>query len=323
MTSSASRSIADRADQRRPFGRLVTAMVTPFRADGSLDVDGAADLATYLVDQQDNDGLVVNGTTGESPTTSDAEKDAVLRAVLEAVGDRAHVIAGVGTNDTSHTIELARAAEKAGAHGTLVVTPYYSKPPQAGLAHHFRAVADSCGLPMMVYDIPGRAGVPIETETMVKLAGHERIVAVKDAKGDIAEASWVTARTSLAYYSGDDKNTLPLLSVGAVGVVGVPTHLFGRQTKAMIAAFEGGDHGRALELHRFLLPVFIGFFRTQGVILTKAALCLQKLPSGPVRSPLCAATVGEVAHLRDDCAAAGLTLGSTEQLATTHHWTES
>jgi 4-hydroxy-tetrahydrodipicolinate synthase len=323
MTSSATRSITDRADPRRPFGRLLTAMVTPFRADGSLDVDGAASLATYLVDQQANDGLVVNGTTGESPTTSDTEKDVVLRAVLEAVGDRAYVVAGVGTNDTHHTIELARAAEKAGAHGTLVVTPYYNKPPQIGLLHHFRAVADSCGLPMMVYDIPGRTGVAIETETMVKLSRHERIVAVKDAKGDIAETSWVTRRTELAYYSGDDKNTLPLLAVGAVGVVGVPTHLFGRQTKAMIEAFEAGDHRRALELHHLLLPVFTGFFHTQGVILTKAALCLEKLPSGPVRSPLCEATVAEVARLREDCARSGLTLGSVEQIATTHHWTES
>ena len=298
-------------DPRRPFGRLITAMVTPLRADGSLDLAGAARLAQYLVDESDHDGLVINGTTGESPTTSDAEKDALLRAVIEAVGDRAYVIAGVGTNDTHHTVELARAAEKAGAHGTLVVTPYYNKPPQAGLLQHFRSVADSCGLPMMVYDIPGRTGVPIETETLVRLAGHERIVAVKDAKGDIAETSWVTGRTDLAYYSGDDKNTLPLLSVGAVGVVGVPTHLFGRRTKEMIVAFEAGDVAGALRLHHALLPVFTGFFRTQGVILTKAALALQGLPAGGVRAPLVDATADEIARLREDCAAAGLTLGHT------------
>jgi 4-hydroxy-tetrahydrodipicolinate synthase len=309
-------------DPRRPFGRLLTAMVTPFRADGSLDLDGAATLATHLVDQQGNDGLVINGTTGESPTTSDAEKDAVLRAVLEAVGDRAYVIAGVGTNDTHHTIELARAAEKAGAHGTLVVTPYYNKPPQTGLLHHFRAVADACALPMMVYDIPGRTGVAIETSTMVRLAEHDRIVAVKDAKGDIVETSWVTKRTDLAIYSGDDKNTLPLLSIGAVGVVGVPTHLFGRQTKAMIEAYEAGDVDRALQLHHQLLPVFIGFFRTQGVIMTKAALALEGLPGGPVRAPLCDATVAEVSELREDCARAGRTLGSSDKIAALHHWTE-
>ena len=267
-------------DPRRPFGRLLTAMVTPMRADGSLDADGAARLATHLVDEQSNDGLVINGTTGEAPTTTDAEKEAVLRAVVEAVGDRAHVLAGVGTNDTHHTVELARAAEKAGASGVLVVTPYYNKPPQAGLLHHFRTVADASGLPMMVYDIPGRTGTAIETDTMVRLAEHERIVAVKDAKGDFTESSRVTARTDLAYYSGDDKNTLPLLAVGAVGVVGVPTHLFSRQTKAMIEAFESGNHAEALRLHHALLPVFTGFFRTQAVILTKAALALEGLPAG-------------------------------------------
>src|SRR5947208_1670981 len=152
-----------------PFGRLITAMITPFRADGSLDLAGAATLATHLVDEQGNDGLVVSGTTGESPTTTDAEKDLLLRAVVEAVGDRARVVAGVGTNDTHHTLELARAAEKAGAHGLLAVTPYYSKPPQAGLLAHFRAVADATSLPVMLYDIPGRTGTPIETETLCRL----------------------------------------------------------------------------------------------------------------------------------------------------------
>src|SRR5262245_53596933 len=196
------------ADTRRPFGRLLTAMVTPFAADGSVDVEGAARLASYLVDEQGNDGLVINGTTGESPTTSDAEKEALLRAVLEAVGDRAHVIAGVGTYDTHHTIELAGAAEKVGAHALLVVTPYYNRPPQSGLVRHFTAVADATGLPVMVYDIPVRTGTPIETETLCRLAEHERIVAVKDAKGEIATTSWVTRRTNLAYYSGDDRNTL-------------------------------------------------------------------------------------------------------------------
>jgi 4-hydroxy-tetrahydrodipicolinate synthase len=313
------------SDPRRPFGRLVTAMVTPFRSDYSLDVDGAARLAAYLVDEQGNDGLVVSGTTGESPTTTDAEKDALLRAVVEAVGDRAYVIAGVGTNDTRHTVELAHAAEKAGAHGILVVTPYYNKPPQTGLEYHFRTVADQCGLPMMVYDIPGRTGTAIRTETMVRIATHERIVAVKDAKGDLVETAWVTKRTDLAYYSGDDKVTLPLLAVGAVGVVGVPTHLFGRRTKEMILAYEQGDVTRALHLHHELLPAYEGFFRTQGVILTKAALTLQDLPGGPVRPPLCEASPAEIARLREDCAGSGLSLGDAtraaaiEARALTHH----
>jgi 4-hydroxy-tetrahydrodipicolinate synthase len=297
-------------DSRRPFGRLLTAMVTPFHSDGSLDAEGAARLATYLVDEQGNDGLVVSGTTGESPTTTDAEKDALLRAVVEAVGDRAQIVAGVGTYDTHHSVELARAAEKAGAHALLAVTPYYSRPPQAGLVRHFTTIADSTGLPVMLYDIPVRTGTPIATETLFRLGEHERIVAVKDAKGEIAETSRLTRDSGLAFYSGDDKNTLPYLSVGAVGVVGVPTHLFGRQTKEMILAFESGDHAEALRRHQDLLAIFLGFFRTQGVILTKAALREQGLPAGPVRSPLVDATEAEVAQLRADCEAAGLQLGA-------------
>ena len=299
-------------DPRRPFGRLITAMVTPFRADGSLDVDGAANLATFLVDQQGNDALVVNGTTGECPTTTDAEKDVVLRAVVEAVGDRVQVIAGVGTNDTRHSTELARSAEKAGAHGALAVTPYYNKPPQAGLVAHFLAIAESCDLPIMLYDIPSRSVVPIAPETMARLAEHERIVAVKDAKGDLGATSWVTRRTNLAIYSGDDKNTLPLLAVGAVGVVGVVTHLFGLRSKSMIEMYERGDVAGALAGHHELLPAFEGFFRTQGVILTKAALRLSGLPGGPVRLPLIDATDAELARLRADCREAGLNLGGAE-----------
>jgi 4-hydroxy-tetrahydrodipicolinate synthase len=214
----------------------------------------------------------------------------------------------VGTNDTRHSIELACAAEKAGAHGALVVTPYYNKPPQAGLIAHFTAVADACGLPVMLYDIPPRSVVAIEPETMIRLAAHPRIIAVKDAKGDIAATSWVTGRCDLAVYSGDDKNTLPLLAVGAVGVVGVP-HLIGRRNKAMIEAFERGDVAAALAIHHELLPVFEGFFRTQGVILTKAALRLAGLPAGPVRPPLVDATETQIAQLVADCAAAGLTFG--------------
>jgi 4-hydroxy-tetrahydrodipicolinate synthase len=305
-------------DPQRPFGCLVTAMVTPFRADGSLDSDGAATLATWLVDEQGHDGLVISGTTGEAPTTTDAEKDTLLRAVVEAVGDRAHVIAGVGTNDTRHTVDLAKAAEKAGAHGLLVVTPYYSRPPQAGLVHHFTAVADASGLPVMLYDIPGRSGVAISTDTMARVAEHPRVVALKDAKGDLAETSWVTARTDLALYSGDDKLTLPLLSIGAVGVVGVPTHLFGPPTRQMIEAYGRGDVAEALRLHHRLLPAYTGFFRTQGVITVKAALRLAGRPAGPVRPPLCPATPAEIARIREDCAASGLTLGDAEQMAHLH-----
>jgi 4-hydroxy-tetrahydrodipicolinate synthase len=296
------------ADARRPFGRLLTAMVTPMRADGSLDTEGAGQLASYLVDEQGNDGLVINGTTGEAPTTSDAEKETLLRAVVEAVGDRAHVVAGVGTFDTHHTIELARSAEKAGATGLLVVTPYYNRPPQAGLLRHFTAVADATALPVLVYDIPGRTGTAVETETMCRLAEHERIVGVKDAKGALNETSWVLRRTSLAYYSGDDGLTLPLLAVGAVGVVGTSTHLTGPGTKDMISAFDSGDVAGALALHRRLLPLYTGIFRTQGTILVKAALNLLGRPAGPVRSPLVDATEDQKVQLRADAADAGISL---------------
>ncbi|SBT53405.1 4-hydroxy-tetrahydrodipicolinate synthase [Micromonospora auratinigra] len=292
----------------RPFGRLITAMVTPFTADGSLDLDGSVRLAQHLVDEQGNDALVLNGTAGESPTTSEAEKEALIRAVVEAVGDRARVIAGVGTNDTRHTIELAAQAEKAGAHGLLVVTPYYNKPPQSGLLRHFTAVADASGLPIMLYDIPHRAGVAIATDTLVELAGHDRIVAVKDAKGDLFATAAVLSRCDLAYYSGEDALTLPFLSIGAVGVVGTSTHFTGVQTKQLIEAYEAGDNATALALHRRLLPLFTGIFRTQGTILVKAGLAAQGLPAGPVRSPLVDATADELAQLRADCAAAGLPL---------------
>jgi 4-hydroxy-tetrahydrodipicolinate synthase len=292
----------------RPFGRLLTAMVTPFAPDGSLDVEGAAELASYLVDEQRNDALVISGTTGESPTTTDGEKDRLLRAVVEAVGDRARVVAGVGTNNTAHTIELAHAAEKAGAHGLLVVTPYYNKPPQAGVERHFRAVADVVGLPIMVYDIPHRAGVAIATETMCRLAEHERIVGVKDAKGDLTASSWVLARTGLAYYSGDDAATLPLLSIGGVGLVGTSTHFTGPIAKDMIEAYERGDNATALVLHRRAMPMFTGIFRVPGTMLVKAGLRARGLPAGPVRSPLVDASDQELSQLRLDASATGLTL---------------
>lgn len=293
---------------QRPFGRLLTAMVTPFAADGSVDVDGAARLAAYLVDEQRNDALVVNGTTGESPTTTDAEKDAVIRAVVEAVGDRAQVVAGVGTFSTHHTVELARSAEKAGAHGLLVVSPYYNKPPQAGLVKHFTTVADAVDLPVLLYDIPHRTGVAISTDTMVTLSGHPRIVGVKDAKGDLAAASWVMHRAEFAYYSGDDAATLPLLSIGGVGVVGTSTHFTGIGTKDLIEAYERGDVAQARRLHQALLPLYTGIFRTQGTILVKAGLNARGLPAGPVRPPLVDATEAELAQLRIDCADAGLPL---------------
>jgi 4-hydroxy-tetrahydrodipicolinate synthase len=296
------------SDPARPFGRVLTAMVTPFTDEGDIDLAGAQELAAQLVDRGAHDGLVVHGTTGESPTTSDAEQRAVLEAVLDAVGDRAVVVAGVGTNDTAHSIELARQAERLGAHGLLVVTPYYSKPPQAGLLRHFTAVADSTDLPVMLYDIPPRTVVPIEVETLVRAAEHPRIVAVKDAKGDLGAVAWTLARTDLAYYSGEDMLNLPLLALGAVGVVSVVGHLVGPRLAELIAAVESGDLVKAREVNESLLPVYTGIFRTQGVILTKAALRELGLPGGPVRPPLVDATPEQLAQLRTDLAAGGVPL---------------
>ncbi|MGW7758434.1 4-hydroxy-tetrahydrodipicolinate synthase [Streptomyces violaceusniger] len=299
--------MAPTSTSQTPFGRVLTAMVTPFTADGALDLDGAQRLAVHLVDAG-NDGLIVNGTTGESPTTSDAEKAQLVRAVVEAVGDRAHVVAGAGTNDTRHSVELARAAEQAGAHGLLAVTPYYSKPPQEGLLRHFTAIADATGLPVMLYDIPGRSGVPIGTETIVRLAEHPRIMANKDAKGDLGRASWAIARSRLAWYSGDDMLNLPLLSVGAVGFVSVVGHLVSPELRAMLEAHLAGDVAKATEIHQKLLPVFTGMFRTQGVITAKAALALQGQPAGPLRLPLVELTAEETEQLKRDLAAGGVQL---------------
>src|SRR6478736_378150 len=263
--------MAPTSTPQTPFGRVLTAMVTPFTPEGDLDLDGAQRLAAHLVDSG-NDGLVLNGTTGESPTTTDAEKADLVRAVVEAVGDRAHVVAGVGTNDTRHSVHLAKEAAAAGAHGLLVVTPYYNKPPQEGLYQHFTTVADATELPVMIYDIPGRSGVPINTSTMMRLAEHPRIVANKDAKGDLGRASWAIATTGLAWYSGDDMLNLPLLSVGAVGFVSVVGHVVTPELRALVDAYTSGDVAKAAEIHQKLLPVFTGMFRTQGVITSKAAL---------------------------------------------------
>src|SRR5277367_2379409 len=261
-----------------PFGQMVTAMITPMTPDGTVDYDGAAHLADYLVTNMRNDGLVINGTTGEAPTTTDAEKERLLRVVLEAVGSRAKVVAGVGTNVTAHTIELARTAERAGVHGLLVVTPYYSKPPQPALEAHFTTVADATGLPMLIYDIPGRTAAAVASETLIKLASHPRIIGVKDAKDDPSATSHVLARTDFIYYCGTDMLNLPWLSLGAVGFISVVGHVVGDRLHEMIDAFSSGDNARARQIHYELIPVYTGLFRNQGAVMTKAALDLLGLP---------------------------------------------
>ena len=285
---------------------MLTAMVTPFNADGSMDLDGAAALATYLVDRMRNTGLVVSGTTGESPTTADEEKVELLRVVVDAVGDRAHVVAGVGNNDTLHTVEIARQATQAGADALMVVTPYYNRPPQEGVAQHFLTIADATDLPIVTYDIPKRTGTAIETETLVRIAEHPRIVANKDAKGDLEAAQWVIRRTGLPWYSGDDAMNLPLLSVGAVGAISVAGHFVGDRIEAVREAFLAGRVADAIRLNSDLLPVYSGIFRTAGVILTKAGLNEQGLPAGPVRLPLVNATPEQIAVLRRDLAESGV-----------------
>ena len=271
-----------------------------------MDLDGAAALATYLVDRMHNTGLVVSGTTGESPTTADEEKVELLRAVVGAVGDRAHVVAGVGNNDTLHTVEIAQQATRAGADALMVVTPYYNRPPQEGVAQHFLTIADATDLPIITYDIPKRTGTAIETETLVRIAQHPRIVANKDAKGDLEAAQWVIRRTGLPWYSGDDALNLPLLSVGAVGAISVAGHFVGDRIEAVRKAFLAGRVTDAIRLNSDLLPVYSGIFRTAGVILTKAGLNEQGLPAGPVRLPLVNATPEQIAVLRRDFAESGV-----------------
>ena len=290
-----------------PFGRLLTAMVTPFTKSGEIDWAGVEKIAAHLV-STGHDGIVLNGTTGEAPTTSDDEKDEIIKVVRKVVGDKVKIVAGAGNNETSHSVEQAQRAAKVGADGLLVVTPYYNKPPQAGIQAHFTAMADATDLPVMMYDIPGRTGVEIESDTIVKLAEHKNIVALKDAKGNPAATSWVIKRCSIPVYSGDDILNLPLLSVGAVGFVSVCGHTVGADLRVMLDAWFSGNSGKALEVHQKLLPVFTGTFRTQGAILTKAALNLMGLPGGFTRLPLVDATDAQIAQLKVDLQAGGVKL---------------
>jgi 4-hydroxy-tetrahydrodipicolinate synthase len=262
-------------------------MVTPFTPSGALDAEGAQRLAVRLV-EEGCDGLVLNGTTGESPTTSDAEKSALIAAVAEAVGGRAPVIAGVGTADTRHTLELARAARKSGADAVLVVAPYYSRPPQDAVEAHFRAVADGCGLPVMLYDIPARTGVRIEPETLLRLAGHPGIVAVKDCSNDFLAAQKVLARTDLAYYAGCDEHNLALYAVGATGCVSTVANVLPRRTREVLDAFDAGDTRRAARLQQGATALIEAMMAAglPGSVTAKALLGALDLPAGPVRAPL-------------------------------------
>jgi 4-hydroxy-tetrahydrodipicolinate synthase len=287
------------------LGTLLTAMATPFKPDGSLDIGTAAKLAANLVDAG-CDGLVVSGTTGESPTTNDDEKIALLRAVLESVGDRARIVAGAGSNDTAHSVRLAKACAAEGAHGLLAVTPYYSRPSQSGLFAHFTAVADATDLPVILYDIPPRSVVPIEWDTMRSLAGHPNIVAIKDAKGDLHGAGQIIAETGLAYYSGDDALNLPWLAVGAVGVISVWGHLAAGQLRDMLVAFTSGDVATARKISVALGPLNAAQTRLGGVTLAKGGLRLQGFDIGDPRLPQLPATDEQIKGLAADMRAAGV-----------------
>ena len=291
-----------------PFGRVLTAMVTPFTPDGALDVDAAQRVATYLVDRG-NYGLVVSGTTGESPTTTVEEDGRLLSAVIEAVGDRATVVAGVGTNDTRHSVELAEQARKAGAHGLLVVTPYYSKPPQSGIVQHVNAIAHAGeDVPILLYDIPGRTGVQIAEATYTELVRNPLVIGVKDAVGDLERGAWLMRETGIRIYSGDDALNLGWLAVGASGVVSVVGHAAARDYADMVVAIDSGDLITAREINDRLLPAVRAIMtHTQGAIAAKVALqLLGVLEHRTVRSPLPEATDDEVEIVRDGLVAAGL-----------------
>jgi 4-hydroxy-tetrahydrodipicolinate synthase len=280
-------------------------MVTPFASDGSLDSAAAAQLANHLVDAG-CDGLVVSGTTGESPTTTDDEKRELLRVVLEAVGDRARVIAGAGTYDTAHSVRLAKACAAEGAHGLLVVTPYYSKPPQSGLIAHFTTVADATELPVVLYDIPPRSVIPIQPETIRTLAAHPNIVGIKDAKADLHSGGQIIAETGLVYYSGDDALNLPWLAMGATGFISVIAHVAAGQLREMLSAFGSGDIATARKINANLAPLCDAMGRLGGVTMSKAGLRLQGFDAGDPRLPQMPATPEQIETLAADMRAASV-----------------
>ncbi|HEU4363720.1 MAG TPA: 4-hydroxy-tetrahydrodipicolinate synthase [Mycobacterium sp.] len=292
-------------DARTQLGTVVTAMVTPFRSDGSVDTEAGVRLANRLVDAG-CDGLVLSGTTGESPTTADYEKLTLLRAVVESVGNRARIIAGAGSNDTEHSVRLAEACAGLGAHGLLVVTPYYSRPSQAGLLAHFTAVADASTVPVVLYDIPARSVVPIEPDTIFELASHPKIVAIKDAKGDLHAGTQIMAETGLAYYSGDDALNLPWLAMGATGFISVISHFAAGQLREMLTAFQSGDVDTARKINVSMAPLCNAMGRTGGVTFVKAGLRLQGFDAGDPRLPQVPATLEEVDELAFDMRAAAV-----------------
>ncbi|MEE9581847.1 MAG: 4-hydroxy-tetrahydrodipicolinate synthase [Acidimicrobiia bacterium] len=294
-----------------PFGRVLTAMITPFDASGAVDHGTVWELARHLV-ETGNDGIVVAGTTGESPTLDADEKVALFRAVVDAVGDKAVVVAGVGTYDTAESLRLTAGAVEAGVHGVMAVTPYYSRPPQQGLFEHFTAIADASPVPVLLYNIPSRTGRRIEVETLVRLAKHERIAAVKDAVGDLAFTTETVnaCGDDLVVYSGDDILTLPMMAVGAVGIVSVAAHLVGEQIAAMVAAAMNDDWTEARRIHLSLAPLCRALFAEPNPMPVKGALNALWQPVGDPRSPLVAASVETVDAVKEALAVVGAPTGA-------------
>ncbi len=299
--------MADDLHPPAPFGRMLTAMATAFDDDGAVDLEGTARIATHLVDHG-NDGVVVSGTTGESPTTTVEEDGRILQAVKDAVGDRASIIAGVGTNSTAHSVELTQQAAKIGVDGVLLVTPYYSKPGQAGALHHFRTVAEAADLPVMLYDVPGRTATRIELSTYVAAQGVSNIMSVKDATGDVARTALLT-ELGYSVYSGDDAAVLGFLAHGACGLVSVVGHAAGEELAGLIHAFLSGDHAGALATYRRLVPAMDAVMGVPnyGATTAKAALqLLGVLPHRNVRGPLVPLDDDEVEALRAGLVASDL-----------------
>jgi 4-hydroxy-tetrahydrodipicolinate synthase len=289
------------------FGDLVTAMVTPFDSDHKVDFEQAQKLAAWLIDNG-SDGLVVAGSTGEASTLTDEEQIELWRAVKDAVGGRVPLVGGTGSNDTAHAIHLTKAAEEVGLDAALVVTPYYNKPPQPGLLAHFKAVAESTSLPILLYDIPSRSVTKIAHSTIVELAQVENIVGIKDAAGNAQGAARIVADAPEGFqlYSGNDGDTLPWLSVGAVGVIAVASHVVGPRMSEMIKLFASGDAEGARKIHLSLMPVFDAMGLTTNPIPVKAALELMGHPVGPPRMPLPRASDSEKAELKEVLTAAGV-----------------
>jgi 4-hydroxy-tetrahydrodipicolinate synthase len=297
---------------RRPFGSLLTAMVTPFTAAGEVDLDAAAELAAGLVDGG-SDGLVVCGTAGEAATLEDQEKEDLIRAVKETVGNQVSVVAGTGTNCTARSVIMAGRAARAGADGQLLVTPYYSKPSQAGVMEHFTRIAGACDLPVMLYDIPGRAGIAISTDTMKRLAENARIVALKDAKADFSATTVVLAETDLAVYAGDDALALPWLTAGAAGLVSVSAHVAPGAFRQLVDAVHCGDLALARRLHFELAPLVRAVMdHIPAAAAAKHILHRQqRLPGGFVRSPLTEPTGSEAGNLAAELAGTAWALNDT------------